>query len=941
MSRPPYASGWNILPPVTIPPQRRLEHVRACSDFAAGLLDRYPHWADGVERPDPTDSGLLAEEIGALGLDPGLRRFRNREMLRIVWRDLCGLASLGETFHSLTVLAETCLQAALDEHRRRLEEKHGVPRGADGEPQRPFVIGLGKFGGGELNLSSDIDVMFCFAQGGSCDGRRALSNDQFFTRHARAVIASLADITEDGFCFRVDTRLRPFGDAGPLTSNLAAMEQYYQREGRDWERYALIKARPVAGDRHGGERLIEQIRPFVYRRYIDYSSVEALQEMHANVREDARRKDRLDDIKRGPGGIREIEFLVQCFQILRGGREVGLQTPSLDRALAEIESLGLLQAQAVREIRDDYTFLRLLENRIQALRDQQTHRLPQGADRERIARAMYETGPAALEASLARTRQRVGERFQGIFPSRQPVAPADRWTDLWRNFRAGRQDSDEHPAAADRDPLTLFVRRLERVALSQRAHQRLDRFMPELLDRLDRQALDDDSLNRVFDLVLAICRRSAYLVLLVQHPKALDRMLELFDRSEWVADKVTRFPALLDELIDPALGRHIPGPEDLARGVGRILEATQSAEAMLDSLNYLKLATSLRIAVGQLQGNVEGDGARASLSHLAGAVLAGVLEIAAREIRARHGGFPAGAGGPPDAGHDGGHHRGLAIIGYGSLGACELGYDSDLDIVFLFETGTESAGAPLGGQPDERSDGLSDGDRPLPPERYYARLAQRVLSFLTVMTPSGRLYEVDTRLRPNGRAGSLVSSVGAFREYQMKEAWTWELQALTRARFIAGSLSVAAHFERIRQEVLCRPRDEHALAAELLEMRRRMSREHDAVAHPDAAAAPKHQPGGLVDVEFVAQLGVLCSAHRHPRIIQATGTLAQLQELEAIGWLDRAEAAVLTEALYRLRCARMLQVLLPKAREEPLDTSAAAAIAAARLAAESSCAAIE
>ena len=935
MSRLPRAIAWNNLPPATIAAEQRLDHVRACSDFAGGLLNRYPRWVDAVERPGPPDPAPLAREIGAHGLEPGLRRYRNREMLRIVWRDLCGLATLGETFFDLTALAETCLQAALDEHRRRLEEKHGIPRGADGEPQRPFVIGLGKFGGGELNLSSDIDVMFCFAQGGSCDGRRALSNDQFFTRHARAVIASLADITGDGFCFRVDTRLRPFGDSGPLTSNLAAMDQYYQREGRDWERYALIKARPVAGDREAGERLIEQIRPFVYRRYIDYSSVEALQEMHANVREDARRKDRLDDIKRGPGGIREIEFLVQCFQILRGGREVGLQTPSLDRALAEIESLDLLEPGAVAEIRDDYVYLRLLENRIQALRDQQTHRLPPGADRARIARAMHEPGTEALEASLSRARQRVGERFRGIFPSRQAAAPGDRWTEVWRSLRAGRQDSVERPGAPDpavRDtnPLTLFVQRLERVALSQRAHQRLDRFMPELLDRLDRQALDHDSLNRVFDLLLAICRRSAYLVLLVQHPKALDRLLELFDRSEWVANKVTRFPALLDELIDPALGRHIPGPEDLARGVGRILEAAQGAEAMLDSLNYLKLATSLRIAVGQLQGGVEGDGARASLSDLAGAVLAGVLEIAGREIRARHGGFPAAAGSPASQGPTD-NHGGLAIIGYGSLGACELGYDSDLDIVFLFDSHAGAPGDGSEGLAGDRLGGLSDGERPLPRERYYARLAQRVLSFLTVMTPSGRLYEVDTRLRPNGRAGSLVSSVGAFRDYQMREAWTWELQALTRARFIAGSDAVAARFDRIRREVLCRPRDSRELAADLLDMRRRMSREHDASVHTDASAAPKHQPGGLVDIEFVAQLGVLSTAHAHPRVVEARSTLAQLRELAAIGWLEARESAVLAETLYRLGCARMLKTLLPAAREEPQDTSAAAAIAAARL----------
>ena len=911
---------WNILPPVKVPAELRLAHVRACSDFASGLLDRHPRWADAVERGSLPDARRLAAETTAHGLEAGLRRFRNQEMLRIVWRDLCGLAPLGETFNSLTLLAEYCLQAALDEHRRRFEEKHGQPRAPDGEPQRLFVIGLGKFGGSELNLSSDIDVMFCFDRGGNCDGQRALSNDQFFTRQARAVIASLADVTEDGFCFRVDTRLRPFGDSGPLTSSLAAMEQYYQREGRDWERYALIKSRPVAGDLEAGRRFIEQVRPFVYRRYIDYSSVEALEEMHAIVREDARRKDRLDDIKRGPGGIREIEFLVQCFQILRGGREIGLQTPSLDRALAEIEKLELLDAIAVDDIRRDYSFLRFLENRIQALRDQQTHRLPAGGDRERVARAMCPGGAAELETLLASTRQRVGDRFQGIFPSREPAAPGHRWTDLWRSIRAGRQDIEEHPAAAGNDPLALFIRRLGRVALSQRAHQRLDRFMPELLGRLDRHSLDSDSLNRVFDLVLAVCRRSAYLVLLVQHPKALDSMLELFQRSEWVADQVIRFPALLDELIDPSLGRHIPGPGDLARSIEHMLEAPQGAETLLENLNYLKLATSLRVAVGQLQGRLDGETARAVLSHLADAVLAGVLEVAGREIRARHGEFPTVQGGSDDRGQ----HNGLAIIGYGSLGACELGYTSDLDIVFLFEG--VAAESPAGG--------LSDGERPLPPERYYARLAQRVLSFLTVATPSGRLYEVDTRLRPNGRAGSLVSSVSAFRDYQMNDAWTWELQALTRARFVAGNPAVAVQFTRIRQEVLCRPRDPGALAEDLLRMRRKMLRERDADAHFDVTSSAKHQPGGLIDIEFVAQLGVLCSAHRHARVIKATGTLAQLQELASIGWLAAKEFTALSETLRRLRSGRMMNALLPKARPDVGDTSAAAAIAAARLGAD-------
>jgi glutamate-ammonia-ligase adenylyltransferase len=638
--------------------------------------------------------------------------------------------------------------------------------------------------------------------------------------------------------------------------------------------------------------------------------------MHANVQEDAKRKDRLDDIKRGPGGIREIEFLVQCFQILRGGREPALQTPSLDHALSEIAALGLLDEHTVQEIRHDYAFLRLLENRIQALRDQQTHRVPHGDDRLRIARAMYEPGVEALDQSLERTRQRVSQRFQGIFPSRPEPEAGRRWAEMWRRISADRQDIDEHPVTAENNPLAVFVRRLERMALSQRAHQRLDRLMPELLGRLDRQTLGDDTLNRIFDLVLAICRRSAYLILLVQHPKALDRMLELFERSDWIADKVIRFPALLDELIDPSLGRHIPGPEDLARSVNRILAAAQGTEAVLEGLNYLKLATSLRIAVGQLDDSLNGEQARAALSDLAAAVVAGVLELAACNIESRHGRLPgAEQPGHAEAAAVTQRHGGLAIIGYGSFGARELSYDSDLDIVFLFEASTA----------------VSDGPRPLPPERYFARLAQRVLSFLTVMTPAGRLYEVDTRLRPNGRAGSLVSSSAAFREYQLKEAWTWELQALTRAQTIAGSTAIAAQFNRIRQEVLCQPREESALAAELAAMRERMNREHATDDHLDVEHSPKHQPGGLIDIEFIAQLGVLSTAQLYPRVIQATGTLAQLQELAAVGWLSGSENAVLTDTMRELRRRRMMRVLLPQTQETAVDTEAAAAVFALRL----------
>lgn len=896
--------AWNRAPSNPTATSQRLEHVRYCSPFAAGVLDRHPDWLDNLDEHHPPAPDILAAEIARHGLDAGLRRFRNRQMLSIIWRDLAGLAALDETFSDLTALAEVCLQAALDEHFQHLKEKYGTPCSAHGEKQQLVVIGMGKLGGGELNLSSDIDIMFCYGQGGQCDGagKRALSNEQFFIRLARAVIASLADVSEDGFCFRVDTRLRPFGDSGPLCSSLAAMEQYYQREGRDWERYALIKARPVAGDLELGGTLMRQVRPFVYRRYIDFTAVEALQDMHAQVSEDARRKDRLDDVKRGPGGIREIEFLAQCFQLLRGGREPSLQTPSLRSALAAIEELGLLDSATTAAIRADYVYLRCLENRIQALRDHQTHSVPVGEDLLRLVLAMGCAEAASLQQQLDLVRRRVTERFQSIFPA--PTAPSSdpHWAEVWRALQADRQTTWPGPEPQQVTPFLAFLRGLERLSLSQRAHRRLDQFMPVLLQRLDRLTLADQTLHRVYDLVLAICQRSPYLVLLVQNAPVLDRLIDLFARSEWIATSVIRFPALLDELIDPSLGQQIPGAVDLQQSVGRMMHAAQETEAVLSGLNYLKLATSLRIAVAQLDDKLDSNAAQAALASLAAALLQGLLDLAGLEIEARHGHIA-----PTDPGsHNAGNS--LAVIAYGSLGAFEPGYESDLDLVFLFD-GQEA---------------LSDGPRSLPAERYYARLAQRLLSFLTVMTPSGRLYPVDTRLRPNGRAGSLVSSLDAFADYQLKEAWTWELQALTRARFLAGNAATGAKFEAIRTTALQRPREPEPLRTELGNMRRRMMQEH--VVLENANPAPKHQPGGLVDIEFVVQLGVLVTAWSHPEVTAGTTTLGLLRALVDAAWLKPEDAGVLEQTARALHRQRMLETLVPGEHPQHIDSSAAAAI---------------
>jgi len=848
------------------------------SPFLKQLAERQPDWLERLKNTGRLDDSIppcaehLANGIQTLGLDAALRRFRNEEMMRLIWRDLNQLAAVDETLADMSTLADVCLQAAISFHTLALQNKHGVPRSGDGTPQAIAVIALGKLGGRELNLSSDIDIIFCYPERGECDGRRHLSNEQFFTQLARNVIRSLSTISADGFCFRVDTRLRPFGDAGPLVSSFAALEQYYQREGRDWERYALVKARPVAGDLVAGQQLLGILKPFVYRRYIDFGAIEAVRDMHSNVREDALRKDRLDDIKRGPGGIREIEFLVQTFQLLRGGREASLQTASIFAAAETLKRLGLLPGDTIAEILKAYRFLRKTENCIQALHDQQTHQVPTGDDGLRVAQAMGFSDMTGFRLALDDTRKRVESLFEQSLP--QPTGPADDknpWHAYWQRARNTLQD--DHPDAGDWKPLSDFVKRLSRLSLSQRASQRLDQFMPVLLERFDALALDDAIIHRVLDLVSTICRRSAYLSLLVQNPGASNRMLELFSASQHVAQTVTRYPALLDELIDPSLGAHPPTNDDIQTGIERVLNAKGDIETMLQDLNYLKLVISLRVEVAVLQSTISTTDARTTLSRLAQSLVQAVLLLSQQEVEVRHGRLR----GP-----------GLAVIAYGSLGACALGFDSDLDLIFLYQA----------------TDARSDGARPISAERYHTGVARRLLGLLSAVTPSGRLYSIDARLRPNGRAGLLVSSTDAFIRYQLNQAWVWELQALTRARSVAGDAETTEAFMAARLLVLTTRRDKAAIRAEVTNMRERLRTEHK------SGNPLKHGPGGLVDIEFVVQLGLLLNAGEFPEVLASSEIHQQLLALHNCGWIKANVFKTLSDAYTRLSHARQQTALL-------------------------------
>jgi glutamate-ammonia-ligase adenylyltransferase len=550
-----------------------------------------------------------------------------------------------------------------------------------------------------------------------------------------------------------------------------------------------------------------------------------------------------------------VEFLVQTFQLLRGGRKTQLQTTSLLTALSALKELSILPDDAVRTLNQSYEFLRRLENAIQALHDQQTHSLPQGEDLARLSRVMGFNDPAELLGELESTRNSVFTQIESSFPERTTVSGQEKAVESWLAIKAENWGSD--------DPLAplwkKFTLSLSRLSLSNRAAQRLDRFMPGLLPRLNSPGVTLAVAEDVLNLVLAICRRSAYMSLLVQNPSALERMLSLFIESDWVAKSVIRYPELLDELIDPALGKLLPDEAEIRRNARRILDTNQDTEAALVALNHLKLAFSLRIAVAELETTISTRMAQVHLSNLAETIINSCYELAKRDVCKKHGILPG---------------DGIGIISYGSLGARELSYGSDLDLIFLYR----------------RSSTPSDGKRPLEPERYHTAIVRRLLSFLTSSTPSGKLYEVDTRLRPNGRSGLLVSSLSAFENYQLKEAWTWEIQALCRARACAGNRAIGEEFEEIRKAILRLKREPNEVKSDLQKMRRRLRE-----AFPDGDPL-KHREGGLIDIDFVAQLGTIINGGSCEACLDHTGTHEQLHALRDSGWLENEPFNVLDQA---------------------------------------------
>jgi glutamate-ammonia-ligase adenylyltransferase len=832
---------------------RHVERVAHARPEVIAELER-----DAV-RPFTREQMQAALAGDAQSLATRLRRLRQRVMVRLAHRDLNGHAPLDEVFATMDALARVCVHAAADEAQRTLAEIHGAPAGGD----RLVVAALGKLGGGELNVSSDIDLIFLHAQAGESAGPRAVTHHEFFAAAGRRVIALLAEPTADGIAFRVDMRLRPFGDSGPLVSSLGALEDYFVTHARPWERYAWLKASVIEGPAQGVDALVQ---PFVYRRYLDYSLLDALRELHDRIFEAALQRRKTDDIKVGPGGIREIEFAVQLFQLVRGGRDAGLRMTSTRGALAALARHGLIEAGRARSLAAAYDFLRRLEHRLQYYDDQQTQALPREAGhRALIAEAMGHADWDALAAELDTHRERVQEAFNALFdrPGAQEGSRA--------RFAAALFDPQSPPDAQTlaeplaeaglADPLPVAQRLLEFArsrryrALSASGRDKLERLLPAVVSAAAAEPNGEIVALRLLDLVEAVAGRESYFALLLEYPDVLARAARLVGSSLWAARLLTRHPILLDELTRSAASFTATDWNAERRQLAREAEALAlDVERLLDHLRHYKQRQVLRFTLADVEGELPVMALSDELSALADLLLDVTLTEAGASLGFARGTMP------------------MAAVGYGKLGGKELGYASDLDIVFLYDEAQPDALEVLG------------------------RVAQRVITWMTTLTPAGVLYETDLRLRPDGAKGLLVSSVPAFRDYQLKRAWTWEHQALTRARAAAGHRGVGERFERLRDEVLALPRERTKLFEDIVAMRRRMRDEH----RKDANEI-KHAAGGVIDLEFAVQALVLLHGHAHPRLRENKGNHTLLRRAAELGLLDAAIAIPAADAYLALR----------------------------------------
>lgn len=869
------------------------------SDFIVDAFYRFPDWlTDIINNPPQADersyyqqwlNEKLASTFDELALMKVLRLFRRYILVRLEWSQLTQTSSDEQILLQLTELAEVIIVTARDWLYDLSCKEWGTPCNMQGEAQPLLILGMGKLGGGELNFSSDIDLIFTYPEHGQTQGgRRELDNAVFFTRLGQRLIKALDQITEDGFVYRVDMRLRPLGDGGPLVLSFSAMEDYYQEQGRDWERYAMVKAK-ILGDQQDlyTKELYQMLKPFVYRRYIDFSVLQSLRNMKGMIEREVRRRGLTNNIKLGAGGIREIEFIVQVFQLIRGGRVIGLQTRSLLTALQVIEQESLLNANEVDALRENYFFLRRCENLLQAIHDEQTQTLPEDElDQIRIAIGMNFRSWNEFVSELTKRMQFTRQIFNQLIGDESTESTQntnnDHYNDLWV---PDLQLSDVTSVLLNYSPddakqlyqmLCQFRDDISKRTIGVRGREILDQLMPKLLELIcnDKHALI--ILSRILPLLVNIVSRTTYLELLLEYPTALKQLIRLCSASPMISEQLAHYPILLDELIDIHSLYQTVAPNEYKSELYQYLLRIQvdDEEQQLEALRQFKQMQLLHIAAADVEHVLNTMKVSDHLTYVAESLLDFVVQMAWNQMIARYG-KPA---------HLTDNQKGLVIIAYGKLGGWELGYGSDLDLVFLHDCPVDS---------------ITDGDKQIDSRQFYLRLVQRIIHLFNVRTSFGILYEVDVRLRPQGDAGLLACSLSAFYDYQMNEAWTWEHQALVRARAVYGEIELIKRFNEIRHTVLCKNREERVLKTEVREMREKM-RAHLGTTAPHQFNL-KIDAGGIGDIEFLSQYLVLNYAHQYPKMTTWSDNVRILELAANYQIMDNLEAQQLTKAYIDMR----------------------------------------
>jgi glutamate-ammonia-ligase adenylyltransferase len=894
------------IPPIPNPEIiKSLKQVFALSDFVAASCTRDPAIpADLIDSGDITRQYPKNEYHLKMGpalsaatdedtLSRLLRRYRRREMVRIAWRDLSGWAELSQTVSDLSAFADACLDHALNMLYQWQCHLLGTPTAADSSKQRLVILGLGKLGARELNFSSDVDLIFAYPTAGDTRGaKKSIGNNEFFSRLCRRLIKVIGQPTADGFVFRVDTRLRPFGESGPLVMDFETIERYYQEQGREWERYALIKARAVAGDKKAGAFLLDRLNPFIYRRYLDYSVFDSLREMKQMIALEVKRKGMENNIKLGAGGIREIEFFGQIFQLIRGGVNPALQNTGILTVLKALAVERHVPPEVCEELIDAYVFLRNTENRLQSFSDQQTHKLPANDnDRLRLAISMGFSDIASFNTALINHREIIHGHFQMLLESGASEDAQkdidDPSIDIWQNPTVGQQAVDMLTAMGYDRPeeaiklLEYLKNDAETRALSPRGRRRLDQLVPRILKEIARCENPLVTLHRITDLIKAVERRTSYLALLLENPTALAHLVKLSAASPWIASFLARHPVLLDELLDPRTLYLPPEKSEMKNTLCQRLEQVppDDLEYQIEQLCIFKQINVLRVAAADVTGALPLMKVSDYLSEIAESILSAVVNLAWYHLVSKHG-TPICRLGNQIC------DQGFVVIAYGKLGGLELGYGSDLDLVFLHAgTGEQTRGK----------------EKAIDSAQFFNRLGQRVIHILTSHTRAGKAYEIDMRLRPSGSSGVLVSHIEAFGNYQFEDAWTWEHQALIRARPICGDDVLANKFETIRQHVLARPRSRKKLSAEVVDMREKMRKE--LIKPENGVFDLKQDTGAMVDIEFLVQYLVLLNSHKYDGLLKWTDNVRLIQSLIETGTMDEITAHVLKHAYLIYRAA--------------------------------------